>query len=83
MNVTLPPNLQIVDSCQQTSQIIHFLNSTTVEKLKKLAGQKSLEEDDYINMLSCGNGDDIYNVGFTQGGIFAARDILDEIGINY
>lgn len=64
------------------------LSPEFIEKLKKLAKQKTCEEnsdEEFFNPSDWfgGNYDDAYNGGVTTGEILTAREVLDALGIDY
>lgn len=56
----------------------------TIESLKKLAKQKCMHESGGdVYSASGGNFDDAYSLGYDDGAIGAAREILKELNIEY
>jgi hypothetical protein len=65
------------------------MNEILIEKLKKLAQSKAWEDelrggrDVVVDDFAGGNVDDAYDGGFRSGEILLARDILNDMGIEY
>lgn len=65
------------------------MNEKLISILKTLAQKRSdydyLSDDDYFDPqdMSGGNFDDCYNMGIEEGNIQLAREILDELDIDY
>ena len=67
------------------------LTSEFIDKLKALASKQTNDEratargEEYFNVMddSGGNFDDAYSMGTDDGEIYMARQVLDDIGVDY